>query len=208
MILVLLGLNVLGILFQYYFEIGSIELIDFNKEHNLPTFYSSLALLIASILLFAVAMMKRARKTSYILWLGLCSIFLFLSFDEIMTIHERLVLPTRKYLGATGFLYYTWVIPYGVILTVFLVTYTKFLIGLPRKTIKLFILSGSIFVIGAIGIEMIGGRHEDLYGIENAQYAIYYTIEEFLEMGGIALFIYAILSYMVDEFGFVKVELK
>ena len=45
-------------------------------------------------------------------------------------------------------------------------------------------------------MEMVGGYYLTFYGKHNITYAILMTIEEFLEMLGIVVFIYALLSYM------------
>jgi hypothetical protein len=63
----------------------------------------------------------------------------------------------------------------------------------------LFFVSGSLFVLGAIGFELIGGQHADMYGTNNITYEIITTCEELLEMLGIALFIYTLLSFMGKE---------
>jgi hypothetical protein len=77
--------------------------------------------------------MQRKTKNPYILWIILSIIFLFLSVDNISSIHERLATPTRYLLGTSGFLYYAWVIPYSMALCVFVPLYSKFLLSLPKK---------------------------------------------------------------------------
>ena len=64
----------------------------------------------------------------------------------------------------------------------------------------LFILSGGIFVAGAIGLELIGALQDDSIGKENLVYCLLYSAEETLEMLGIATFIFALLRYISDQF--------
>ncbi|MFK5937894.1 MAG: hypothetical protein QM497_05785 [Sulfurimonas sp.] len=125
-------------------------------------------------------------------------IFLFLSIDEMISIHENFTRITKLLVDTTGLLYYAWIIPYGIALIIFILTYSKFLLHLPKNIMLLFILSGSIFVLGAIGIEMFGGENVELMKGSNdsLHYAVLYTIEETLEMLGIALFIYTLLTYI------------
>lgn len=205
LILFLLCANILGLVSVHYFNhdtvFGLIDLFDFDTEKNIPTIYSSIALLFSSILLLFIALTSKRLKSSYIPWFGLSLIFLFLSIDETFLIHERFVDPLRDNFGASGIFHYAWVIPYGIALIIFLIAYTKFLFSLPRDTMILFIVSGAIFVSGAIGMEMIEGSYAILYGKETILYAVMYTIEEFLEMFGIVLFIYTLLSYIVNQFG-------
>ncbi len=91
---------------------------------------------------------------------------------------------------------------------IFVIAYLKFLIGLPKRIMVLFVVSGLIFVSGAIGFELLGGRHAELYGTSDLVYTIYYTCEELLEMLGIATFIYTLLSYITSQFTFLTLTIK
>ena len=142
------------------------------------------------------------------MWFGLSVIFLFLSIDEIASIHERLIKPTKEAFNTSGLLYYAWIIPYGIALIVFVMVYLKFLFELPKNTMVLFLVSGVTFISGAIGFEMLGGRQAELYGANNMLYSFYYTCEESLEMIGIAIFIYTLLSYMIIQFESIKITVS
>jgi len=212
LIFFLLLANILGIISKYYFDhdfiYGLIPLFDFNTEKNIPTLYSSIALLVASVLLYSIALAHKKMKSSCLMWLGLSLIFLFLSIDEISSIHERFVKPTREAFKTSWLFFYAWVIPYGIALVVFIIAYSKFLFNLPKNTMILFLVSGAIFVSGAIGFELLGGRQDELYGNTNILYSFYYTCEESLEMVGIAIFIYTLLSYMVNQFDSIKITIS
>lgn len=177
-----------------------ISLFDFDAERNVPTLYSSLALILASTLLSIIALAHKRNGSAYLAWLGLAIIFLYLSIDEAASIHERFAAPVRKSLNTSGFLYFAWVIPYGAALTVFVIAYLKFLMNLPRNIMILFVISGAIFVSGAIGLELLAGRQAQLYGYTSLLYYVLYTLEEFLEMLGIVVFIYTLLTYIVSQF--------
>ncbi|MDY6919155.1 MAG: hypothetical protein SV765_02955 [Pseudomonadota bacterium] len=198
----LLCLNILGILleprFEHSYVDGVVKLVDFNSERNVPTLFSTLLLLIASTLLFIIAVNQKAQGGFPKAWLGLSLIFLFLGVDEISSIHEHFTLPAREAFGASGLFYFAWVIPYGVALLILAAVYFRFLMALPKPTLVLFIISGVVFVSGAIGFEMLGGRHDELTKDKGTLHQIYYTCEELLEMLGVAIFIYALLRYIVD----------
>lgn len=119
-----------------------------------------------------------------------------LSLDEFMSFHERLIEPLQNSLNTSGFLYYAWVIPGTIFVLIFLLAFLRFITTLPTKIKRLFIIAGTIYVSGAIGMEMLGGYYTNLYGEKNIIYAILTTIEEFLEMLGIVIFIYALMSYI------------
>jgi len=40
----------------------------------------------------------------------------------------------------------------------------KFLNELPKRTLKLFVLAGIIFISGSVGMEIIGGRQQGING--------------------------------------------
>lgn len=205
-ILFLLCANIVGLVFKFYFGhnyvYGLVPLFDFNHEKNIPTLYSSIALILVSVLLLLIAVKHKKNNTSYLPWAILSIIFLFLSIDETATIHDGLIyIAAKDSLNTSGLFFYAWVIPYGIALIVFVIAYLKFLTNLPRNIMVLFIISGSIFVTGAIGFELIEGKVDELYGVDNLLYSILYTVEELLEMFGIALFIYTLLIYIVSQFG-------
>ena len=202
---ILLFLNILTIISKYHFGhdvvYGLIPLFDFGQEKNIPTLYSSLALFTSSMLLSIIALCHKKNKSSYFYWLGLAVIFLFLSIDETASIHEKLIDPVRETLNTSGLLYFAWVIPYGIALIIFVLVYANFLIKLPNNIMILFIISGVTFISGAIGFELFGGRHYELYGNKNTVYSLFLTCEESLEMLGIVIFIYTLLTYIVNQFG-------
>jgi hypothetical protein len=212
MIALLLSLNVLGIIINAHFDYriakGMAKIIDFDLEKNIPTLYSTLALIFSSALLFFIASEYRKTKQHNILWFTLSAIFLFLAVDETASLHEHLLKPTRDFLGTSGLLYYAWVIPYSIGLMALGVVYSKFLHSLPKKTKWLFITSGAIFVLGAIGFEMLSGWQAEVSGKRTYLYMIFYTCEEALEMTGIAIFIYALLSHIVNEMGYRRIVIS
>ena len=210
--LTLLLFNMAVIIIRLYFGhdnlYGLTSFFDFNSENNLPTYFSSLMLFLSSCLLSVIAVTHKSNHASYRLWFVLAFIFLFLSLDEMASIHEMLSIPMRDMLHASGLLYYAWVVPYGVALVIFVISYIKLLKNLPRNIMYLFLISGTLFVLGAIGFELIGGWYYELHGKSDLNYAILYTCEESLEMLGVILFIYTLLLYMKMLAGEVRIRLN
>ena len=211
LILILFCTNVLGMVSTYYFGYpsvyGLVRLFYFDAESNVPSLYSSLALFFSSVFLLFIALKRKELKAPSTSWFGLSLIFLFLTFDEAASIHELLVDPIRGTFELSGLLYYAWVVPYGVALVVFVMAYSRFLLELPKNIAILFVLSGAIYVSGALGVELLGGKHAYLYGTNNILYSVLATIEETLEMLGIAIFIYTLLTYIASELGFIKITI-
>ncbi len=204
LIFALLFFNVMGVISRFYFDhdyiYWLIRLLDFDTEKSIPTLYSTLALLFASTLLSIIAITHKRNGSAYLSWLGLAFIFLFLSIDEIVSLHEHFDRPVRESLNTSGAFYFAWIIPYGIALIALMIFYFKFLTNLPRNIMILFVVSGATYVSGAVGFEMVGGRQAELYGTDNLLYSFFYTCEEFLEMLGIVIFIYALLTYILSQF--------
>lgn len=203
LILLLLLANTAGIVSEVYLGhdhvYGLISLFNFNTVGNIPTFCSSCLLAIASMLLSLITLAQKRSGASYLPWMGLAFMFLFLSFDEMASIHERLTVPLKESLNTTGLLFYAWVILYGIAVVVLAVAYLPFLVRLPKTIGVLFVGSGIIFVAGALVLESLGGRHVDLHGKNNITHHVLYTCEELLEMHGVVIFIYALFLYMARQ---------
>ena len=169
----------------------------FDEEANFPTLYSVVTLGICSILLAIVsAIVKRSNFQSAKSWKILSFIFLFLTIDEACSIHEILIPLIKIVFDTRGFLYFPWVIPACILLLVFLWLFRHFIYNLPKKIRNLFLLAGSIYVSGALGMELIGGYLADLSGLDTTAYWLAATIEELLEMLGILIFIRSLLLYI------------
>lgn len=172
-----------------------------DGEANIPAWYSASLLLLCSFLLAAIAFAeKRQRGGHFLHWLALSLIFAFLSLDETAQLHELSIAPLRDIFGTTGFFYYGWIVPAALCVTLFVLAYLRFLASLPARTRRLFLLAGSIFVGGAIGVEAVSGKHASLQGEQNLTYHLIITVEELLEMAGVVLFIYALLDYISRQF--------
>jgi hypothetical protein len=172
-------------------------LFNVDGEQNFPTLYSWSALLLCSILLAIIAYAKKVAGERYVRhWKTLAIIFLYLFLDEALSLHEKTVKPLQAALQTSGFFNFAWVIPGSILVLICLLSFRQFLAHLPVKTRSLFLIAGAIYVGGALGMEMVGGYYADFYGLQNMMFAILTTIEEFLEMLGIVVFIYALLSYI------------
>ena len=189
-----------------------IPMFDVNLEYNFPAFYSSMLLLMSAVLLAYISFAIRSWQGKYYLhWLGLAGIFLFLALDEMLAIHEIFTDPMRSKLNADGFFYYTWVIPYALFVIAVGLVYIRFLRHLPKRIRNIFILSGALYIGGALVLEMAVGYivRADL-GSDTLVYMMATTeehIEELLEMLGVSLFIYALLLYIRMKLKRVTIQL-
>jgi hypothetical protein len=212
-IAVLTAIHSVVLFLYFYWEdddvFGLVDLFDFDIEGNFPTFYSAVAMLLATGLLALITHANwRKEGGNRFYWLLLTLILLFLTFDEAMAIHETIGSFFEDYMDASGFLYFMWVVPYGVAVGLLGVFFLKFVLALPAQTRNRFIAAGIIFLSGAMGLEVFGAREADLNGTETITYCVLYTFEEILEMLGIVLFIYALACHLTNEFGRVSLLLQ
>ena len=177
-----------------------INVFNLNLEGNVPTLFSSLQLMVAALLLSGIAHCHRQRAQACVLWYFLAAIFIFLAIDEAASLHENLTVSVRTTLETSGYFYYAWVIPYGLAVLLLAALFTKFLLGLPRTSMALFMVSGAIYLTGTLGFEMLGGNYTSQPGAGEITYSVIYTVEETLEMVGIAIFIFALMKYIANTF--------
>lgn len=216
---VVVGFLLLGNLFAIYLKLNTsgmeskiprllIKLFDFNLEANMPTYFSSLILLCDAILLGLIGKRYKVLGQKFLHWYGLAAIFVFLSLDEMIQIHEQLRAPVEALLNTSGILYFAWFIPYIAVTIIIAIAYFKFMIRLPKQILKLFIIAGVLYISGAVVMEAISGMHAEKNGEDNLTYYLMYTIEETLEMSGAIVFLYALLKYITNGFKNFKIKFK
>jgi len=194
-----LGTQWIRYTFGHDYQRGLNWLFTLDLEGNLPAWYSSTALALAATLLSLIGARKKDQGASYANhWFALCIIFFYLSIDEAISIHEKagsIFAPFQL----TGVFYYNWVIlGIGFVVVVGL-SYLRFLMALPPVHRWRFICAGTVYVTGALAVEMIEARWASLHGPGNLIYATFVWIEETLEMVGVAVFIYALWVYIEEE---------
>lgn len=179
-------------------EFDFIQLFDFDYEGNLPSFYSALAISYCAMQLWLITKFESKNNSPYKRhWLGLTLIFGFLAVDEATALHEELgdFVESLALFDAEGFLYFAWVVPYSILMIIFLLSYFKFLIHLPKTTRVRFLFSGILFVSGAVGLETISAKEANLNGTSTILYSVLYTFEELFEMIAIVIFVHSLLLY-------------
>ena len=181
-----------------------VYVFDLGAEHNLPTLYSTVALLVVAGLLFVTARHSKADR-GY--WWVLGFAFVFLACDETLSLHEKLVNPLEARFHTSGVFHYAWVIPYGIASLVFGLAFLRFLLRLPRKTAWRFVIGGAVFVMGGIGMEMVGGALVERGAAGHWSYWVEQTVEEVLEMTGVLVFLFGLGDYLDSHLGGLTIRL-
>lgn len=173
-----------------------LDLFSVNLEDSIPTWYSVLILFVTAVLLFVIAKGKSQSKNDYTsYWWGLAFIFLYFSMDEGAVIHEIFAIPLQEAFNTDGFFAFGWQILAFPLVIIFGLVYLKFLFHLPPKTRNCFIVSAVLYAGGALIFEGFSASQYDSAGI-SMTYLSLATIEEFFEILGVSLFIFALLDYM------------
>lgn len=183
-------------------ESGLMKLLDLNEERSLGTYYSVVELIACAAVLFVLGFAARRRDARWrgdgLWWLGLGVLFVFLSADEGLALHEVVMFQVRKSLHTSGILYYAWVIPYTGLVLVVALLYVRFLFRLPREIGIRFVIAGAVYVGGALGLEMLAGYLVETRGYSECSFPleIEYLVEETMEMLGAAYFVTSMLRYI------------
>lgn len=190
---------------------GLADLFDMAEEGNLPAWFTSALMMAGSIGSMVAARFSPAsdpRLNKY--WAALALAMLFLSADEAIRIHEKLGWLFLRGTGR-GIFFYGWPAVYGPIAALFGLWMLRFLTLLPRRTGLTFALSGLVYVGGAVGMEMVESSMAyatfndtaSQVGSERIEtlrtdipYQIAISIEETLEMAGLALFLVGLTGYV------------
>jgi hypothetical protein len=167
-------------------------------EGNVPTLYSYTLLNFCALLLFIVAFRERGRPRArrwWTHWLVLGVVFFLLAFDEAASLHEKLV-PIFQAHGASGLLYFAWVIPAGIFVAVLGLAYLRFLLALPRDIRMLVVVSAALYVGGALLVELPEGAYAEVYGQNTFVFHAFTVLEETFEMLGLSVFSYTLLRHL------------
>ncbi len=197
--LLLLSAHLLVMMYHYWVsEVPWLvrQLVALDEENNIPTWYSSFLLLAASMVLLVKRATVRTggdtgsasqdrKETRF--WSVLAAGFLVLAIDEVAGLHE-------SFHSAIDTL---WVWPAALLVAVCGIYFVPLLRRLPRRTMILYVLSGAIFVGGALGVEIIGAPMD----ADTLTYEITVLVEEGMEMLGVILFIDTTLQSMAGSRG-------
>jgi len=195
------------------YAFGLVPMFKLTQEGNIPTLFASIIWLVTSLLLGIISLMVYKKKSAYLKhWIGLSLLTFYLALDETAQIHEMF----DHNLGWTdGFFspedapiaHGYWVVVYGSLGLIFIISYLKFYISLSNRYKILFGSAGVIFVAGAAGLELIGAQIWTEVGGNSLLFEIINSIEEVMEKTGVTIAIYGLLLYIKEFYGSLKVSI-
>jgi hypothetical protein len=153
----------------------------------------------AGLLAFLSTVAARTDRRNVAPWAVLSAIFVYLSLDEAISLHERTIEPTKALLRLPPELhYFAWLIAFAPLLLVFLIYFLSFLRRLPSPFNRRIVVSGLVFVGGAFGMEFVGGVVFNTLGI-GLTYLLCICLEEILEISGMTLFVVTLVDFIASS---------
>lgn len=169
--------------------------IDLDGEGNPPAIFSALLWVTAAVTALRLAQRdtgKLRRLSNRTHWIALALFCLLLAYDEAIALHEDM--GDRLSGRVPSLPVYSWTLYAGAVFLVACLFLFRFVLALPRTNATVIILGGAVFLLGAVGMETVGR-----YAIENGgrfplglNWRREQTIEEFCEMAGVILLIFAL----------------
>lgn len=174
--------------------LGLARLLRVEEEANLPSFFSSLALLSCALVAFANRSRLGDHAPDSSAWSVLATFFAFLALDEAAMLHE-LANQLNHQLELTSVLPYLGVFVYLPVVIGLAALLLPFWLRQDRHLRVMLATGAAIYVAAAIGLELAenalitaGWHYSDL------PLRIAVTLEESGEMVGVAVFLYTFLT--------------
>ena len=172
--------------------------LTLDGEGNLPALYAGLLLFVAATLAALIA--ASAPRDGW-RWGVVAGLLFFMTADEVFSVHERLIEPVRGWFGGTlpGVLHHAWVLPYLVLVAAVALALWRFVFALEPYVRTPLLIAATVYVAGAIGMEMVGGWLVYSSGVtDSLAIHLVVVVEEGLEMFGVCLLIVALLRRLAS----------
>ena len=174
-----------------------IDFINLNQEANIPTWFSTMQLLATGLLCLVISFKNSFKEYSLFLKVfGAC--ILFISADETAQIHERIsnILGNLPQILGLDFVRGDWIFFYLAILLgliIYLRNEIKLFLVNHKHSASLFLSGIILYILGAAFVEIL--CYESPLQYQNPlAYEISAVVEEFLEMLGVTIIFYSLLT--------------
>jgi len=175
-------------------------------EATLGTWFTVVMMLTIALIAVLIAVAARATGSRWWRhWYGVAAVFTALSIDEQVQIHEAMVVPMQRLFGiTTGPLLLAWVIPALALAAIVSLVFLRFVIALPSRTRSWFVASIGLWLVGAVGMEMVDGATFEYLQTLGPESELrwketLYAVEEAIEMLGIMMIVSTLLVHARDH---------
>lgn len=190
----------------YDYVLGLVPMFDFYEEHNIPTYFSAINLLLTAALLYWIAeIVARTSRKLAVPWRVLSFGFMFMSVDEFCDARMIISRASKALLSSqniTSLPYFSvaWTVPITAIVVLLAVYFFPFLLRLRKVYLINFAIAGALFVFATLGLETIEGFHTiTTNGVRDFTFMLYVTVEEALEIFSIVYFQFFLIAYMAEN---------
>jgi len=180
-----------------------------DAENNAPTYFSVVLMVLNALLLASLAVRAQLSHCAmYPYWAGMSLGFFCMGFDEAFEIHERFMKPMRKLIGEDdlGVFYFSWVIPALILVGCLGMLFWRFLATIRKTTRIRLLIAATLYLGGAIGVEMLGGWYVERNNQANVGYLLIVSLEEGLEMAGLIALFWTALRHHQEEYGSLRLQ--
>jgi hypothetical protein len=171
-----------------------LPLFDINGEANLPAWYSTLLWIIAAY--YTLLISRHVSKGMRGQFLLLSALFLFLSFDEAASLHEKIgdIIVVSNGGKLHGIFHFEWVIAGLIFVALCGLVFIRLLLQLDRLVFLIIGIAAITYLTGALGLEMIQAAAGDgIPLVSNWLTSRLPLAEELFEMLGVAILIDGLL---------------
>lgn len=162
------------------------------------TWYSVLLLAAVSAAFALLAFIRRSTGQGFVPYLWFAIVAGFMSIDEATLFHEKFAIAARL-MGLSLPFTFTWLvigIPFAIVAGFILLAIARRIDALLRRRL---IVAGAVFLVGAVGFEMLGGiivSLSDNLALPGTRLLYQFTamIEEGLEVAGALIALWATLA--------------
>lgn len=196
-ILTLALLSLAGQVARFFFNhptvFGLVDFFYLDLENNLPTWFQSVSLIGAALFVAGCGYDAQRHGGPFVRhWYLLAIGFVYLSADEMASIHERLINPMQRIIEPTGIWAPTWVIVGVIGAGAIGLAYLRFLLHFGWPARLQIACAAMLYLGGSLGTEMATATMFDTTDLNyknSFQYALMAHLEEFLEMVGLLVFL-------------------
>lgn len=168
---------------------GFDKIVNVDEESNLPTFFSSLLLGLAGLIAWSIAPVSHVKDSIY--WRIMAVLLALMCIDEVAEIHNVPSNWIREAIGVhDGLMLNAWVLPALLISLITCAFFLNFLRRQPLWFITRMCIASASYMIGAIGLEVVGSVFEFRAGGLNYDRLTTYSLEFSLVAVGEEIFEY------------------
>jgi hypothetical protein len=168
-------------------------ILDVDEEKSIYTWMSVCALVLCSVLSFQQAGRVGRGGSRYWQWVAVGGVFVYLSADEQLSLHEQLGGIGARLVDTHGVFTFAWVVPAMGLVAVVAVLLLGLVMSLPPLLRNLSFLSAAVYLGGAVGLEMVGGWILDHPVFMPIAYRTEVNVEEFMEVAGVLIFLWVLI---------------